>query len=688
MRKILLFVLVILLALPISARSFSFTYAGQTLTYNVLDEEAKTCEVASVANCPVNLIIPSKVYDASTSVDMTVTGIRDRAFFYESSLTTVSIPTTIQTIGNGAFNSCSNLSSLTISELPNLKKIGEEAFRNCSKLRGTLSFPALTEMGQSAFYDCESITAVSLSSDLKEIPPHAFERCTSLKKIDIPSEVSKIGDNAFYYCSQLANPLVLSALTEMGQYAFAYCESLSSVTIGSNLEIIPPHAFDRCSKLVSITLPANLIEIGEYAFDTCGFSDIELPNSLRKIGRCGFLYSNLENVVIPQGCVDIGTTAFQYCMKLKNVSLPSALTSLPNFIFNGCSQLTSINLPNSILSIGQKAFGNAVRLKEISVPKSVTSIGVEAFYNCPSLIAINIYSENFLTIDESVFGVMRGGPTDGIYPKDIRPTAILKVPSNLYNKYKSDLVWGKFVHIEPLSYPIIESISLSNSEISMIEGDYASIEATDNNNEIIKNGLHWTSSNESVATVNSNGLVTAVGLGEATITCQWTAPSGSVLTQTASVKVKDYCLRIKMPNGNTELWGAAHNSYQFHFVGESGYSLHQVLLDGEDVTWDAEVTGNFWYTIPPARKDRDLYVVYYPDTFTGEKNVGTTSPNNIRLRLAKGHITVEGAGPGAEIKIYDTTGRVIKNTRQNSFDVDVTGVLFLEVEGKMFKFTL
>lgn len=719
MKKFLIWLLTLTIALPALARDFQYTYGGQTLTYTVLDEDAKTCKTKDGTGTltPGNKVtgelkIPATVSDGlntfsvkcigeyafsdctgitSAIIPNSVISIGNCAFLYCSSLTNVNIPTTIQSIGNETFRDCSKLTNLSNSEFPNLRTIGKRAFESCKKLEGQLSFPALTEIGEYAFYYDSGITSISLSTYLKEIPAYTFYQCTNLQSINNTSEINSIGDYAFSYCEKLASSLFFSALTELGKYSFTDCKSLPSVTISSNLEVIPTHAFAFCRNLSSLVLPTNLIEIGDYAFDTCeAMTDVTLPNSLKKIGRCGFLYcSKLESMVIPENCIELGETIFQGCYNLQNVSLPSTLKKLPNYMFNDCIQLKTINIPASVDSIGRKAFGNTVRLESISIPKSVTYIGPEAFFNCPSLSAINIYADAFLTIEESVFGVPTyGGTTGGLNHKDIRPTAILKVPSNWYNKYKSDPIWGKFIHIEPLTYPIIESFSLSDSKLTMVEGDFGSVKAIDNNAEIILSGLYWSSDNELVATVDTKGIIKAVGPGEAVITCKWITPSGSVLLQTLSIEVKDFVLKIKLPNGYTELLGAARNAYKFRFGCEEGYSLHQAFIDDEDITAEITASSDFVYEVKPARKDRVLYAIFRSDVNTGIETADVANTSNIKFVITEGHISIEGAQPGSEVRLYDINGRMLKSTTIHSFDVEYRGVMILTVDGQTFKFIM
>ncbi len=218
----------------------------QIFDYNISGNEA------TVTNCKVytgDIEIPSSYIKNGTTY--TVTGIGDRAFYQYEDLTTVTIPNTIKTIGNEAFQQCW-IESMTI---PN----------------------SVTSIGDEAFFYCQQLKSLTLSDNLQTIGKNAFAYCTSLKTVTIPNEVKSIGGGAFCYSS-----------------------AISSILLPDNLEEISDQLFGGCSALTSILIPATVKTIGYYAFGACdGLSEITIPSNVISLsGKVFSSSSNLENILI------------------------------------------------------------------------------------------------------------------------------------------------------------------------------------------------------------------------------------------------------------------------------------------------------------------------------------------------------------------------------------------------------
>ena len=220
-----------------------------------------------ITSLPAEVEIPSIV---SRGRDYTVTSIRQDAFMNCDSLKSVSIPASVESIGQGAFDG-SGVKTVTFEENSKLKNIGEAAFMACESLE-SVSIPASVEsIEKAAFSDCEGLKTVVFegNSKLKSIELNTFETCKSLESVSIPAGVESIGEGAFCACESLKSVSIPASVESIGKSAFSGCTSLESVSIPASVESIGESAFYYCIKLSFITLPASATSIDGLAFFRC-----------------------------------------------------------------------------------------------------------------------------------------------------------------------------------------------------------------------------------------------------------------------------------------------------------------------------------------------------------------------------------------------------------------------------------
>ena len=281
--------------------------------YQVKDGKAEICYDDYYDTPTIPQTTSGSITVPATLGGLPVTGIGERAFSACDKLTGVTIPATVTSIGEWAFEGCRSL-SLTVPAT--VTSIGDGAFYGCESMtdangfvivRGILHYyddydddveiPAgVTRIGPSAFEDCK-MERVTIPDSVTSIGDFAFSHCIFLEDVDIPASVTSIGGGAFWLCYWLADAdgfvivrdvlyfydgtdeavMIPGGVTAIGMYAFYDGSSggnddVKSVTIPPSVTSIGERAFDHCSSLTEVSIPASVTRIGYWAFHDTGLS--------------------------------------------------------------------------------------------------------------------------------------------------------------------------------------------------------------------------------------------------------------------------------------------------------------------------------------------------------------------------------------------------------------------------------
>ena len=515
----------------------------------------------------------------SITIPDDVTSIGSSAFSDCTGLTSITIPDDVTSIGSSAFSGCTGLTSITIPD--DVTSIGSSAFSGCTGLK-ELTMPCSVKYKYTSFFECSSIEKITLTKgtgkmndydssrfytpwyiskdNIKEIiledgitsiGNHAFSDCTGLTSITIPDDVTSIGSSAFSDCTGLTSITISDGVTSIGSSAFSGCTGLTSITIPENVTYIGSFALSNCKKIyynaknatVSLAFSSELEEIiiantvetipDEFVKGCDTLKSITIPSSVVKIGNDAFNHcDNLESVTfMGDNRIEMGSNIFEYCNKLKihckDNSFIAAYAEVNNLTYsiidddgnpeydikNGMILSYTGNNKKLFVSSGTKigfgAFENNSVITDVELSSIITKIYNKAFANCTNLSKIII------------------------------PQSVASIGDNAFEGCDKLTIWcyaGSYAEAYAINHDIpvkYINLQLNENTIKLQTSESVNLRASFNTELSDEIELIWTSDNPSVVTVTSDGRITAVGKGKATIT----ATSSTGLYATCVVNV-------------------------------------------------------------------------------------------------------------------------------------------------------
>lgn len=317
------------------------------------------------------------------------------------SITSLTIPTTITSLGNG-FYGMDNLESVTIEDSEKdleYLNVGESCLRSESlktlylgrRLNKPISSNALEALELGKF-----ITSLS----------GVFKNCPALVSFKANGEITEISDRTFNNCSALTTINLPKSIKVIGRSAFENCSSLASIDFLENVNCIGSEAFSGCSSLDGIVLASGLTSIGENTFWGC---------------------ISLRSISIPNTVTSLGKGTFYGCKSLTSIKLSDNIKVIPASAFAGCTQLTNIELPDGIERIEKHAFESNKALTNIVLPGTLKYIGPAAFADDSKLKTVHFEGQLYDWV-KITFDDFDGTKEDGgrYYPEDTNPLSYAK----------------------------------------------------------------------------------------------------------------------------------------------------------------------------------------------------------------------------------------------------------------------
>ena len=490
-------------------------------------------------------------------------------------LQAITIPTVVTKMDTQMFTNCKALKNVTFEDGTDLIEMAygssnEEygLFRDCPVetlyLGRWLSYNTDVST-RSPFYSIAELKNLTLGKNLKVVDKYMFSYCTGLEDLYIPDNITSVNMWGFRGCTSLKSVRFSEALSQISDYGFSGCTSLDNVALPASMTSIADNSFSGCTSLRKLDLGTSLRIIGPSAFQNCTtLEGIEMPETLEGLGVESFAgCTSLPYVEVKGEISSVGKQSFQGCTGLTWISLSENVSSLGENSFDGCTNIKYVKsyatspIPTGLVNFPEEVVANGTlfvpasyvsRYKRSATWKNwgnIKAMTEGIFLNTVTLNQEDAHLESgeTLTLEATV------GPDDAINKKvdwksdneaiaTVSPEGVVTahaVGQTTIHAIADDGGGAKAACTITVDPTKVASITLSSESLEIRKNHQAQLSATVAPTNATDKRIVWSSTNEDVAKVSEEGIVSAIAPGDAVIKA--TSQDGSQVEGTCQVKV-------------------------------------------------------------------------------------------------------------------------------------------------------
>ena len=343
-----------------------------------------------------------------------IVSIGASAFWNNTYVKEVVLPSTLERLGGDCFYYCTNLEKVTIPEKVCI--MGNNPFAGCPKLVLRNESPYFV-LENGVLYDKNKTNLIhyTISKSDKEfavpdtvicLGKHCFFACDHLEKIIISESVIRMENNPFSGCTKLSvenhSPYyhfedgVIYNKYKTTVIGCLNGTKIDRLVIPESVTLISRNSFWNCKGIEKIVITENVNRIGYNPFAGCETLWLESESSMFPCENGVIYNANKTHILcatgravgkhfcVPDGVTHIGRGVFSGCAYMERIDL-NRVSYIDKSSFTSCTSLTELYIPDSVTYIGEWAFAYCTNLKRVSISQA-TKIDKNAFNECPAQI--------------------------------------------------------------------------------------------------------------------------------------------------------------------------------------------------------------------------------------------------------------------------------------------------------------